>query len=182
MSHLHPPGLPPSASDAERRARYGEIHAALDALLDGQTDWIAAAATVVCELHHAFDFFHWTGIYRVQGEGARALIIGPYQGTHGCLHIDFSRGVCGAAARTGQTIRLDDVHQFPDHIACSSTTISELVVPILGPDRRLIGVLDVDSDLPGAFHAVDAEEVARICQMLGARFAEAAPGVTIDAG
>ena len=85
------------------------------------------------------------------------LKIGPYQGGHGCLVIPFSRGVCGAAARTRQTQLVPDVEAFPGHIACSSSTRSEIVVPVIGANDRLIGVLDIDSDRPEAFTETDAE-------------------------
>ncbi|MCB9729799.1 MAG: GAF domain-containing protein [Deltaproteobacteria bacterium] len=125
-------------------------------------------ATTVCELHHAFDWFHWTGFYRVVAP--ELLAVGPYQGGHGCLRIPFSRGVCGAAARTRQTQRVDDVHARADHIACAATTRSEIVVPVLGRDGRVIAVLDVDSDHPAAFSQVDQDALERLCQELGARF------------
>ena len=112
-------------------------------------------ATVACELHHADARFDWTGFYRVTGP--EVLKIGPYQGGHGCLVIPFSRGVCGAAARTRQTQLVPDVEAFPGHIACSSSTRSEIVVPVIGANDRLIGVLDIDSDRPEAFTEADAE-------------------------
>ena len=136
--HEPPPGfepLPASAPDDARRAHYDDVLLRITALIDGEDDWIAALATVVCELHHAFAWFHWTGFYRRRGDDL--LIVGPYQGGHGCLRITFDRGVCGAAARMRQTQRVDDVEAFPGHIACSSTTRSEIVVPVFAG-----GVLD----------------------------------------
>jgi GAF domain-containing protein len=127
-------------------------------------------ATVACELHHAFDYFHWTGFYRAVSD--RLLVVGPYQGGHGCLRIDFSRGVCGAAARRRTTQRVDDVEAFPGHIACSSTTRSEIVVPVISPHQRLLAVLDVDSDFAAAFGEVDGEELKALCRWLGERYAE----------
>ena len=123
-------------------------------------DAVALMATVACEVHHADDRFDWTGFYRVV---APALLkIGPYQGGHGCLVIPFSRGVCGAAARTGEVQLVPDVEAFLGHIACSSSTRSEIVLPVFGKGRRLIGVLDIDSDRPDAFSAGDARELAAI--------------------
>jgi GAF domain-containing protein len=145
------------------------VRASIDSLLEGETDWIAAMATVACELHHAFEAYDWTGFYRVVAP--TTLKIGPYQGGHGCLVIDFARGVCGAAARTKATQLVPDVHAFPDHIACSSSTLSEIVVPVLTPDGRLLAVLDVDSDAPAAFDAVDQRELEALCAELGRRFA-----------
>ena len=160
--------IPLSASDASRRAHYAEVEERVRALLDGETDWIAAMATVACELHGAFDYFDWTGFYRAVSE--RLLVIGPYQGGHGCLRIEFSRGVCGAAARTRATQLVPDVSAVADHIACASSTRSEIVVPIVTPGGRLLGVLDVDSDAPSAFTPADAESLERICADLGRRF------------
>lgn len=157
-----------------RRARYDEVRAAIESLLEGEDDWIAAMATVACELSHAFAHFHWTGFYRAVSD--RLLVVGPYQGTHGCLRIDFARGVCGAAARTKQTQLVPDVEAFPGHIACAGSTRSEIVVPVLTPEGRLLAVLDVDSDLPAAFDALDQERLEALCAMLGERFATSAHG------
>lgn len=164
--------IPRTAPAAERLARYREVEAAIAALLEGEDDWIAALATVACQLHRAFAYFHWTGFYRAVGE--RLLVVGPYQGGHGCLRIDFGRGVCGAAARTRQTQLVPDVHAFEGHIACSSTSRSEIVVPIVTPAGRLLGVLDVDSDEPAAFDDVDRERLEALCADLGRRFADTA--------
>jgi GAF domain-containing protein len=151
-----------------RAQRYADVRAAIDSLLGGEDDFVAAMATVVCELHHAFDHYDWTGFYRVTRPGL--LVIGPYQGGHGCLRIPFERGVCGAAARTRTTQRVDDVEAFPGHIACSSTTHSEIVVPVLGRDGETIAVLDVDSDTPAAFDDDDQRALEALCADLGRRF------------
>lgn len=154
----------------DRAERYREVEKRIDALLEGEDDWIAAMATVACELHHTFEHFHWTGFYRAVSDDL--LVIGPYQGGHGCLRIPFDRGVCGAAARTRQTQFVPDVDAFPGHIACSSTTRSEIVVPIVTPQGRLLAVLDVDSDDPAAFDDADRAALERLCSALGERFAE----------
>ena len=130
------------------------------ALTAGETDEVALMATLACEIHHADDRFDWTGFYRVTEPGV--LKIGPYQGGHGCLVIPFSRGVCGAAAREGRTQLVPDVEAFPGHIACSSSTRSELVIPVFGAGGRLIGVLDIDSDQPDAFTEADARALEAI--------------------
>ena len=117
-------------------------------------------ATLACEIHHADTRGDWTGFYR--GTGPEMLKIGPYQGGHGCLVIPFSRGVCGAAARTRQAQIVADVDAFPGHIACASSTRSELVLPVTGAGGRLIGVLDIDSDRPDAFTQQDATQLTRI--------------------
>lgn len=162
------PPLAATATDEARKQQYREVRDAIEAALDGERDWVAAMATVACELHNAFEAFHWTGFYRAVSHNL--LVVGPYQGGHGCLRIDFSRGVCGAAARTRQTQHWDNVHDAPDHIACSSSTISEIVVPVVGPSGRLLAVLDVDSDLPAAFNEVDREALEELCTWLGSRF------------
>lgn len=166
--------LPHDAPDAERAARYAEIRTRLEHLLEGEDDWVAAMATTAGELHHAFAWFHWTGFYRVRG--ADLLILGPYQGGHGCLRIPFDKGVCGAAARTRTTQLVADVERFPGHIACSSTTRSEIVVPVVTPDGRLLAVLDVDSDLPAAFREVDRRELEALTARLGEAYRDAAGG------
>lgn len=132
----------------------------LAALTEGETDEVALMATLACEIHHADDRFDWTGFYRVTEPGV--LKIGPYQGGHGCLVIPFTRGVCGAAAREGRTQLVPDVEAFPGHIACSSSTRSELVIPVFGAGGRLIGVLDIDSDQPDAFTEADARALEAI--------------------
>jgi GAF domain-containing protein len=135
-------------------------------LIARETDLIAVMATVVCELHHAVDYFDWTGFYRVVEPGL--LKIGPYQGPHGCLTISFDRGVCGAAARLGRTQIVPDVTRFPGYIACSASTRSEIVVPVLSPAGDLLAVLDVDSDRLDAFDEIDAANLEGICRMVGA--------------
>ena len=144
------------------------MRARLAALLDGEDDWIAALATVASELHHSFAHYDWTGFYRVVKPDL--LVVGPYQGTHGCLRIPFARGVCGAAARTRVTQLVDRVSARPDHIACSASTQSEIVVPVITPAGQLLAVLDVDSDQVEAFDDFDQAALEDICRDLGARF------------
>ncbi len=152
----------------DRAEQYAAVLERIRLLLEGENDWIAAMATVACELHHTFDYFHWTGFYRAVTP--ELLVIGPYQGGHGCLRIPFSRGVCGAAARTRQTQLVPDVEAFPGHIACSSSTRSEIVAPVLTPGGSLLAVLDVDSDNPAAFDATDQQHLEKLCGLLGAQF------------
>lgn len=159
---------PPTDTVSDKAAAYEEARRRIDSLLDGETDWIAAMATVACELHHAFDSYDWTGFYRAVADDR--LLVGPYQGPHGCLHIPFDRGVCGAAARTRETQLVPDVEEFPDHIACQSSTQSEIVVPVLTPDERLLAVLDIDSDALGAFDGTDQEHLEALCAQLGTQF------------
>lgn len=146
---------------------YPALAARVHALTDGETDTVALMATLACEIHHADDRFNWTGFYRVTAPGL--LKIGPYQGGHGCLVIPFSRGVCGACARTGEIQLVPDVEAFPDHIACSSSTRSEIVLPVRDGAGRLIAVFDIDSDLPDAFTTADAEGLQAILDATFAR-------------
>ena len=134
---------------------YDDITASIRALCEGETDAVALMATVVCEIHNHHPFADWTGFYRVVGP--ELLKIGPYQGGHGCLVIPFSRGVCGACARTGEVQNVPDVDAFPGHIACSSTTRSELVLPVRNGAGELLGVLDLDSNSPAAFTRADED-------------------------
>lgn len=129
-------------------------------LADGEDDAIALMATVACEVHHADSRFDWTGFYRVVAP--ELLKIGPYQGGHGCLVIPFARGVCGAAARTGEVQLVADVDAFPGHIACASSTRSELVLPVYNGIGALIAVFDIDSDQLNAFDQTDADALTRI--------------------
>jgi L-methionine (R)-S-oxide reductase len=132
---------------------YDDLAKRIHALTEGETDTVALMATVVCEIHHSHPYADWTGFYRVVAP--ELLKIGPYQGGHGCLVIPFSRGVCGAAARTGSVLNVPDVGAFADHIACSSTTKSELVLPVWNAGGVLLGVLDLDSNTSAAFTAAD---------------------------
>ena len=139
---------------------YTTLSQTLKSLTEGETDAVALMATVTCEVHHADDRFDWTGFYRVTEP--ELLKIGPYQGGHGCLVIPFSRGVCGAAARTGQTQLVADVDAFEGHIACASSTRSELVLPVWNGAGDLIGVFDIDSNQPDAFTQDDADHLQAI--------------------
>jgi len=135
-------------------------------LIEGEYDLVAVMATVVCELHHSFDYFDWTGFYRLVEPDL--LKIGPYQGQHGCLRISLDRGVCGAAARTRQTQLVADVRQIPGHIACSSRTLSEIVVPVIDSQGQLIAVLDIDSNQLNSFDETDQQYLEKLCSDMGA--------------
>ena len=146
---------------------YEALAARIAALTEGENDMVALMATVVCEVHHADARFHWTGFYRVTEP--ELLKIGPYQGGHGCLVIPFSRGVCGACARTGEVQLVADVEAFPGHIACSSSTRSELVLPVFDASGKVIAVFDIDSDDPDAFTQQDANALAAILKAVFGR-------------
>lgn len=139
---------------------YPTLAKTIAALTEGEGDTVSLMATIACEVHTSDDRFDWTGFYRVAGP--ELLKIGPYQGGHGCLTIPFSRGVCGAAARTGEVQLVPDVDAFPDHIACASSTRSELVLPVWNNKGRLLGVFDIDSDQPNAFTQEDAGALTAI--------------------
>ena len=141
-------------------ADYDLLSKTIASLTEGEDDTIALMATVACELHHSDDRFDWTGFYRVTGP--EMLKIGPYQGGHGCLQIPFVRGVCGAAARTRETQLVEDVNAFEGHIACASSTLSEVVLPVFDKAGDVIAVLDIDSNQPAAFTQADAVALERI--------------------
>ena len=149
------------------RVDYTDLSKTIAALTDGEDDVVSLMATVACEVHHADDRFDWTGFYRVVGP--ELLKIGPYQGGHGCLVIPFARGVCGAAARSGAVQLVDDVDAFPGHIACASSTRSEIVLPVWDGRGTLLGVLDIDSDQPAAFTLEDSTQLQAILKAVFGR-------------
>lgn len=142
--------------------RYGALAEEIASVLDGEPNLTARMATVAAMLAASFEAFFWTGFYVVDPAKRDELVVGPYQGTLGCLRIAFGRGVCGTAAATRETQLVEDVHAFPGHIACDSRSQSEIVVPVRDERGRLIAVLDVDSDRPAAFDAVDQMWLERI--------------------
>lgn len=142
------------------RTDYATLTQTIRSLTADETDTVSLMATVACEVHHSDDRFDWTGFYRVTAP--ELLKIGPYQGGHGCLVIPFSRGVCGAAAKTGQVQLVDDVDAFAGHIACAPSTRSEIVLPVFNDQGTLLGVFDIDSDQPAAFTQEDATQLAAI--------------------
>jgi len=146
---------------------YPTLAATIDSLTHGETDQIAVMATIACEVYHADARFDWVGFYRVTAP--ETLKIGPYQGGHGCLVIPFSRGVCGACARSRAPQLVADVNAFPDHIACSSSTLSELVLPVFDAEGALIAVFDIDSDQADAFTETDVQELTKILAHVFAR-------------
>jgi len=147
---------------ADKAQRYAAVSEEIAAVLAGEPNLVARMATVASMLAAAFDHYFWTGFYVVDPGKREELVVGPYQGTLGCLRIAFGRGVCGAAAATRTTQLVEDVEAFPDHIACDSRSRSEIVVPVLDARGELIAVFDVDSDRLAAFDATDAEALERI--------------------
>lgn len=152
-----------TAMSIDKGVRYRELRAEVAAVLEGEPDRVARMATVAAMLTQAFgDRFFWTGFYVVDPNKADELVVGPYQGTLGCLRIPFGRGVCGAAAVTGEVQIVEDVHAFPGHIACDARSRSEIVLPVLDESGALIAVMDVDSTEVAAFDHADAEGLAAI--------------------
>ncbi len=149
---------------ADKAARYAEVAEEIAAVLEGEPNRVARMATVASLLNDAFESYFWTGFYVVDPEKPHELVVGPYQGTLGCLRIPFGKGVCGAAAAERKTQVVPDVHAFPGHIACDSRSNSEVVVPVFNPEGDLIAVFDVDSTEFAAFDETDAEWLERILQ------------------
>jgi L-methionine (R)-S-oxide reductase len=147
---------------ADKGERYAAVAADIAAVLAGELNDMARMATIAALLADAFPQFFWTGFYVVDPTRPDELVVGPYQGTLGCLRIPFGKGVCGTAAATRQTVIVPDVHAFPGHIACDSRSASEIVVPVFDATGRLIAVLDVDSTEHAAFDEVDARWLQRI--------------------
>jgi GAF domain-containing protein len=139
---------------------YEELRIQTDAVLEGINDPVAAMATISSLIHNAFGHL-WTGFYRVV-EPERLLRVGPYQGTLGCLEIAFGKGVCGTAAAQRKTVIVEDVEKFPGHIACDARSRSEIVVPVFDQNRKLIAVLDIDSEETGSFSEEDREGLEKV--------------------
>lgn len=147
--------------------RYSEVAREIAAVIEGEPSRTARMATASCLLSFAFpETYFWTGFYVVDPNKEAELVVGPYQGTLGCLRIPFARGVCGACATQKATIIVDDVHAFPGHIACDSQTNSEIVVPVFNESGQLYAVLDVDSTALNSFDAEDKEGLEAICKTL----------------
>lgn len=158
----------PERLPAQKAERYRAAAEEIAAVLDGEANLTARMATVSSMLAQAFEDFFWAGFYVVDPVKPDELVVGPYQGTLGCLRIAFGRGVCGTAAATGETQIVPDVEAFPGHIACDSRSRSEIVVPVFDGAGRLIAVFDVDSTRLAAFDETDAAGLEAI---LKAQFA-----------
>ena len=139
--------------------QYAQLLEQAEALLHGERDRIANAANLSALVYNALPALNWVGFYLYDGT---ELVVGPFQGLPACVRIPLDKGVCGAAARTRQTQRVDDVHAFPGHIACDSASRSELVVPLVAADGALVGVFDLDSPRPARFSADDQQGLEAI--------------------
>ena len=145
-----------------KEAQYDLVLRQLAALLEGERDGISKMANVAAVLHETFGFW-WTGFYRVSGE---ELLLGPFQGPVACMHIPYGKGVCGTAWKRNETVVVPDVELFPGHIACSSASRSEIVVPVHGADGAVTAVLDIDSDRLATFDETDRVWLERIVELL----------------
>ena len=146
----------------EKTEQYRLLERQVASLVEGETDVIAKMANVAAVLHETFGFW-WTGFYRVAGD---ELVLGPFQGPVACMHIPFGKGVCGTSWKRNETVVVPDVEQFPGHIACSSASRSEIVVPVHGPDGAVTAVLDIDSDRLGTFDEEDRVWLEKIVTLL----------------
>jgi L-methionine (R)-S-oxide reductase len=148
---------------ADKTVMYRDLLSAVDGLTTGEPDAIANMANVAALIWETLPDLNWAGFYRnVDGE----LVLGPFQGRPACIRIPFGTGVCGAAAETLEVQRVEDVHAFPGHIACDAASSSELVVPIVGADGKLIAVLDLDSPTPSRFTEEDEAGCVAVCDLL----------------
>lgn len=157
----------------DKTEKYRLLTAQIRALIDGETDGVAVMANVCAAIHEAMGFW-WTGFYRVND---CELVLGPFQGPVACMHIGFGKGVCGTAWKEQRTIIVPDVEQFPGHIACSSLSRSEIVVPVFSKDGKatdrrpmvgneVVAVLDIDSKELSTFDETDQTYLEEICSML----------------
>ena len=152
--------------------KYSLLVEQIKALIEGERDVVAVMANVAAAIHEAMGFW-WTGFYRVMpkaGSDVKELVLGPFQGPVACMHIPFGRGVCGTAWERRATIVVPDVEQFPGHIACSSLSRSEIVVPVLSQTGDVVAVLDIDSKELSTFDDTDRQHFEAICSLIAPIF------------
>ena len=145
-----------------KEEQYKLLVSQIEALIDGEKDTIAVMSNVAAAIHQSFGFW-WTGFYRVIDN---ELVLGPFQGPIACMHIPYGKGVCGTSWQRAETVIVPDVEQFPGHIACSSESRSEIVVPVFGCDGKVIAVLDIDSEHLGTFDDIDRKYLEDICKLI----------------
>ena len=145
-----------------KEEKYKLLVSQVASLIDGESDQIAVMANVSAAIHQSMGFW-WTGFYRVIGD---ELVLGPFQGPVACMHIPYGKGVCGTAWQRAATVIVPDVEQFPGHIACSSESRSEIVVPVFGPEGKVIAVLDIDSTQLSTFDDTDRQYLEQICSLI----------------
>lgn len=146
-----------------KEQKYQEVLRNVESMIQGEDDRISVMSTIACELYHAFEYFNWVGFYRLVDDVT--LKVGPYQGTHGCLTIHIDRGVCGKCAREKQIQLENDVANLPHHIACSSDTQSEMVLPVFDQQGNLRAVLDIDSTEKNSFDDIDETYLTRLAEL-----------------
>jgi GAF domain-containing protein len=147
-----------------KEEQYKLLVSQIASLIDGEKDTIAVMSNVAAAIHQTMGFW-WTGFYRVVGN---ELVLGPFQGPVACMHIPYGKGVCGTAWQRAETIIVPDVEQFPGHIACSSESKSEIVVPVFDHDGKVMAVLDIDSEQLATFDEVDRKYLEDICKLIKA--------------
>ena len=151
-----------------KKEKYQTTLQTVKSLIENEFDLVSATSTISCELYHAFDSFIWVGFYRLVDE--TSLKVGPYQGTHGCLTINLDKGVCGKCVRENAIQIENDVSAIPHHIACSSETKSEIVLPVRDREKRVRAVLDVDSNEINCFDEIDKEYLTKICELISPHY------------
>ncbi len=158
----------------KKEEQYKLLTSQIEALIDGERDLIAVMSNVAAAIHQTMGFW-WTGFYRVAGD---ELVLGPFQGSVACMHIPYGKGVCGTAWQRAETVTVPDVEQFPGHIACSSASRSEIVVPVFDKTTpsfdqesknggKVVAVLDIDSDKLATFDEIDRKYLEGICKLIG---------------
>lgn len=154
-------------SDGSKAGRYESLLPQISSLIEGETDMTANLANTAAALKEVFGFF-WVGFYlvRTSGSGVYELVLGPFQGPVACTRIGYGKGVCGSAWKAAGSIVVEDVEKFPGHIACSSQSRSEIVVPMIGRDGKVIGVLDIDSTSTATFDDVDKYYLEKLCRII----------------
>ena len=145
-----------------KEEQYKLLVSQIASLIEGEKDLIAVMSNVAAAIHQMMGFW-WTGFYRVADD---ELVLGPFQGPVACMHIAFGKGVCGTAWQRAETVIVPDVEQFPGHIACSSASRSEIVVPVFGIDGKVTAVLDIDSDQLATFDEIDRKYLEEICSLI----------------
>ncbi len=145
-----------------KEEKYQLLVSQIASLIEGESDLTAVMANVSAAIHQSMGFW-WTGFYRVMGD---ELVLGPFQGPVACMHIPYGKGVCGTAWQRAATVIVPDVEQFPGHIACSSESRSEIVVPVFGPEGKVIAVLDIDSTQLSTFDDTDRQYLEQICRLI----------------
>lgn len=152
----------------EKEEKYRLLTEQIRSLVEGETDMVAVMANVVAAIHETMNFF-WTGFYRVVpkvGTNTQELVLGPFQGPVACMHIPYGKGVCGSSWKQRETLVVPDVELFPGHIACSSLSRSEIVVPVLSSTGEVLAVLDIDSKELATFDNTDRQYLEEICRII----------------